>query len=293
MQILPTGQTLGARIEGIDLQNPLSAPAIRTILQALGRHGVLCFPDQTLDVLAFAAFGKNFGGLEINVANMFHEPGHPEVMILSNVVKDGKPTGLGDAGQGWHTDMSYSETIALTTILHAQQVPLRDGQPVGNTEFRDMHAAYEDLPASIKTRIEGRTATHDFNKFWEMMRARPGNTRPPLTDVQRKRKPPVSHPIAYTHPVTGKKVLYCTIGYVTHIDGMDPRESAELLDFLYRHQDADKYLYTHCWTKGDMVMWDDIGTTHNAIADYGDIPRTMRRLQVLADLDYPAMLASA
>ncbi len=291
MQISPTGQTLGARVEGIDLQHPLSKTDIRTILRALGEHGVLCFPRQTLDVDAFADFGKCFGGLEINVANMFHEPNHPEVMILSNIQKDGKPIGLGDAGQGWHTDMSYSEPIALTTILHAQLVPQRNGQPVGNTEFRNMHAAYEDLPPDIKAKIEGRTATHDFNKFWEMMRARPGNTRPPLTEAQRKRKPPVSHPIAYTHPITGKKVLYCTIGYVTHIDGMDPNESAELLDFLYKHQDGEKYLYAHRWTQGDVLMWDNIGTTHNAIPDYGDIPRYMRRVQVLADLDYPAMVA--
>ena len=291
MHISPTGQTLGARVEGIDLQQPLSAADIRTILRALGQHGVLCFPRQTPDVDAFAAFGRSFGGLEINVASMFHEPDHPEVMILSNVKKDGKPTGLGDAGQGWHTDMSYSETIALTTILHARQVPIVNGVPLGNTEFRNMHAAYADLPERVKTRIEGRTATHDFNKFWEMMRARPGNTRPPLTEAQRNRKPPVSHPIAYTHPVTGKKVLYCTIGYVTHIDGMDSKESEDLLDVLYKHQDQDRYLYAHRWTEGDVLMWDDIGTTHNAIPDYGEHPRTMRRVQVLADLDYAAMTA--
>lgn len=291
MQIIPSGDVLGARVEGTDLQKPLSSADSATILRALGAHGVLRFPSQTLDVDAFAAFGACFGGLEVNVANMFHEPGHPEVMILSNIRADGKPIGLGDAGQGWHTDMSYSETIALSTILHAQKVPVVDGVPLGNTEFRDMHAAYDDLPPAIKARIEGRTATHDFNKFWEMMRARPGNTRPPLTEAQRKRKPPVSHPIAYTHPVTGRKVLYCTIGYVTHIDGMDPAESDELLDFLYRHQDLDKYLYAHSWTEGDVLMWDDIGTTHNAVADYGEHPRYMRRVQVLADKDYAAMLA--
>jgi taurine dioxygenase len=291
MHITPTGQMLGARVEGIDLQTPLSKADIRTILIALGQHGVLCFPKQTLDVDAFAAFGSCFGGLEINVANMFHEPGHPEVMILSNIKKDGKPTGLGDAGQGWHTDMSYSEMIALTTILHAQKVPVVNGTPLGNTEFRNMHAAYDGLPADVKARIEGRTATHDFNKFWEMMRQRPGNTRPPLTEAQRNRKPPVSHPIAYTHPVTGKKVLYCTIGYVTHINGMPARESDELLDIIYRAHDRDEYLYAHRWTEGDVLMWDNIGTTHNAIPDYGDHPRYMRRVQVLADRDYAAMVA--
>ena len=291
MLISPSGQTLGARVDGIDLREALTAADVRAILRALGAYGVLCFPRQTLGVDAFAAFGKCFGGLEINVANMFHELDHPEVMILSNIEKDGKRIGLGDAGQGWHTDMSYSETIALTTILHAQKVPVANGVPRGNTEFRNMHAAYDDLPASVKTRIEGRTATHDFNKFWEMMRARPGNTRPPLTEAQRMRKPPVSHPIAYAHPVTGRKVLYCTIGYVTHIDGMGAEESKALLDFLYKHQDQDKYLYVHRWTEGDVVMWDDIGTTHNAVADYGDAPRYIRRVQVLADLDYPAMVA--
>jgi taurine dioxygenase len=291
MHISPSGETLGARVEGIDLGQPLTQPDIRTILKALGQHGVLCFPGQTLGVDAFAAFGQCFGGLEVNVANMFHEPGHPEVMILSNIHKDGKPIGLGDAGQGWHTDMSYSEQIALTTILHARQVPQRDGKSVGNTEFRDMRAAYDDLPALVKTRIEGRTATHDFNKFWDMMRARPGNTRPPLSPAQRARKPPVSHPIAYPHPITGKPVLYCTIGYVTGIDGLEKQESDDLLALLYRHQDQDKYLYAHRWTAGDVLMWDDIGTTHNAVSDYGDLPRYMRRVQVLASLDYATMVA--
>ena len=291
MQIIPTGETLGARIDGIDLGQPLSAAGIRTILIALGAHGVLCFPRQTLGADDFAAFGQRFGGLEINVANMFHEPGHPEVMILSNIEKDGKPTGLGDAGQGWHTDMSYSETIALTTILHAQLVPMHDGQPLGNTQFRNMHAAYDDLPTAIKARIAGRTATHDFNKFWEMMRARPGNTRPPLTPAQRDRKPPVSHLIAHPHPITGRTVLYCNIGYVTHIDGMDPADSDELLGYLYQHQDRPDYLYAHRWTAGDVLMWDDIGTTHNAVSDYADRPRLMRRVQVVASLDYASMVA--
>ena len=291
MHIVPNGKTLGARIDGIDLSRPLDASGVRDILRALGRYGVLCFPKQTMDVDQFAAFGANFGGLEINVANFYTEPNHPEVMILSNIVKDGKQIGLGDAGQGWHTDMSYSAINALSTILHAQKIPLRDGVPVGNTEFRNMRAAYLGLPDDIKAKIEGRTATHDFNKFWEMMRAKPGNTRPPLTEAQRIRKPPVSHPIAYPHPITGEKVLYCTIGYVTHIDGMDSAESAELLDFLWKHQDRPEYFHAHSWTEGDVLMWDDIGTTHNAVPDYGDIPRYMRRVQVLNNFDYAKLAA--
>ncbi len=291
MEIKPTGAILGADITGIDLATPLSPADFRAILRALGAHGVLRFPAQTFNTDRFAAFGARFGELEVNVANLFHEPGHPEVMILSNILRDGKPTGLGDAGQGWHTDMSYSETISICNILHAQKVPVRDGRPLGDTQFRNLHAAYDDLPADIKTRLAGRTATHDFAKFWDMMRARPGNTRPPLTQAQRDRKPPVSHPIFMTHPITGRKVLYCNVGYAIRIDGMDPAESDAMLDYLFRHQEQKKYLYVHHWTEGDVLMWDNIGTMHNAIADYDGLPRYMRRVQVMATADYAAMAA--
>jgi taurine dioxygenase len=291
MEIVATGPVLNADVVGLDLAAPLSSAEFRDVLRALGAHGVLRFPRQTLTIDQFAAFGARFGELETNVANMFHEPGHPEVMILSNIKKDGKPTGLGDAGQGWHTDMSYSQPNALTTILHAQKVPVQDGRPLGDTQFRNLHAAYEDLPTDIKQRLDGRTATHDFAKFWDMMRARPGNTRPPLTEAQRARKPAVSHPIFYPHPITGKKVLYCNEGYAMQIDGMDQAESDELLAFLYRHQAQDKYLHSHHWTEGDVLMWDNIGTMHNAIADYGDNPRYMRRVQVMATKDYARLAA--
>lgn len=291
MEIVVTGPVLGADVVGVDLASPLSSAEFRDVLRALGAHGVLRFPRQTLSTDQFAAFGASFGELETNVANMFHEPGHPEVMILSNIKKDGKATGLGDAGQGWHTDMSYSRPNALTTILHAHKVPVQDGRPLGDTQFRNLHAAYEDLPADIRQRLDGRTATHDFAKFWDMMRARPGNTRPPLTDAQRARKPAVSHPIFYPHPITGKKVLYCNEGYAMQIDGMDHAESDELLAFLYRHQEQAKYQYSHHWTEGDVLMWDNIGTMHNAIADYGDNPRYMRRVQVMATKDYAKLAA--
>ena len=108
MKIHSTARQLGARIEGVDLAQPVSDGDFKQILRALGEHGVLCFPGQRLETAQFARFGRMFGELEINVANQFHEPGFPEVMVLSNMTGDGKPVGLGDAGQGWHTDMSYS-----------------------------------------------------------------------------------------------------------------------------------------------------------------------------------------
>jgi taurine dioxygenase len=293
MNIIPSGQTLGARVEHIDLATALSTGALREILRALGQHGVLCFPNQSFDTPAFAAFARRFGDLEVNVANQFHESDFPEVMILSNQTgADGKPVGLNDAGQGWHTDMSYSKDIALANVLHAQAVPMRNGKSVGETQFRNMHAAFDELPDEMKHKIEGRTATHDFEKFWEVMRLRPGSQRARLTDEQKRKKPPVSQPLVRIHPLTGRKVLYANPGYTMWIDEMDRIESDTILDYLFRHQERADFLYAHHWAVGDVLMWDNIGTVHNAVADYmPDEPRYMRRAQVMATLDYPALLA--
>jgi taurine dioxygenase len=292
MHIIPSGQTLGARVAGVELARPLSHHDRRSILRALGTHGVLCFPNQALDVPAFATFGRQFGELEINVANLFHEPDFPEVMILSNMTKDGKPVGLHDAGQGWHTDMSYSRDIALANVLHCLHAPRRHGKTLGETQFRNMHAAYDDLPDALRDKLEGRTATHDFAKFWDEMRKRPGSRRKPLTPEQRAKKPPVSQPIFRRHPITGRYVLYTNPGYTMFIDGMDPEESGEILGLLFRHQERAEYLHAHHWSEGDVLMWDNIGTVHNAVADYmPEEPRYMRRVQVMATLDYPALVA--
>ena len=292
MQITPTGKILGATITDIDLAMPPTDAQFKQILRALGEHGVIVFPRQRLEIAQFARFGAMFGDLEINIANEFHEPDHPEVMILSNETRDGRPVGLGDAGQGWHTDMSYSDDIALANVLYAMKVPVRDGRTLGDTQFRNMHAAYEDLPADIKRRLEGRTATHDFIKFWDMMRARPDSKRGPLTAEQRAKRPPVHQPIFRRHPITGRTILYCNPGYAMCIDGLPERESTELLDTLFAHQDKPKYHYAHSWSVGDVLMWDNIGTVHNAVADYRvDEPRYMRRVQVMATKDYARLVA--
>jgi len=293
MDIIPSGQTLGARVENIDLGVALPDSDLRTLLRALGQYGVLCFPRQTFDTPALAAFARRFGDLEVNVANLFHEPDSPEIMILSNQMgPNGKPVGLNDAGQGWHTDMSYSKEIALANILHAQAVPMRNGKSVGETQFRNMHAAYDELPDEVKHKIEGRTATHDFEKFWEVMRHRPGSRRAALTEGQKAKKPPVSQPLVRVHPLTGRKVLYANPGYTMFIDGMERAESDAIVEYLFRHQERADFLYAHHWAVGDVLMWDNIGTVHNAIADYMPTePRYMRRAQVMATLDYPSLVA--
>jgi taurine dioxygenase len=155
MKVIPTGEILGAIVEGIDLARPLDRTEFRTVLQALGEHGVLRFPAQSLDAATLKAFAARFGSLEINVAGAYQEPGHPEVMILSNIVKNGRPIGARDAGQDWHTDMSYSATIAFANVLYALKVPRREGRPLGGTEFANMRAAYVELPDDLRRRLDG------------------------------------------------------------------------------------------------------------------------------------------
>ena len=284
MQLIPSGEVLGARIEGLDLSRPLDDREVERIIDALGCHGVVCFPRQKLTARQQKDFAARFGELEINVASgAYHEPGIPEVMILSNIVKEGKPIGLSDAGQDWHTDMSYSKTIAFANVLYALQVPRRDGKVLGDTEFSSMHAAYDGLPDDLKKRLNGMTVLHDFDKFWEKMRREKGSKRPPLTEAQRRAKPPVSHPIFLEHQITRRKVLYANPGYSMRVNELPQKESDEILDFLFEHQLKPQYRYRHQWSEGDVLMWENFGTIHNAIADYGpDEHRLVKRCQVMA-----------
>jgi len=288
LAITPSGKALGATVLGLDLSKALAEADVATLIRALGDFSVLRFPAQDLGAADLRNFSARFGELEVNVANAYQEPGLPEVMILSNVVKDGKPVGLADAGQGWHTDMSYSKTIAFANVLYGIEIPHRNGKPLGATEFSSMQAAYDGLPEELRERLKGKTVLHDFNKFWEMMRREKGSARPPLTEAQRKAKPPVSHPIFLTHPITGRKVLYANPGYSMRINELPEKESDETLAFLFEHQLKPEYRYRFEWTKGDVLMWENFGTIHNAVADYGPSEhRFIKRCQVAATRFFP------
>lgn len=287
MKVIPSGKALGASVEGLDLAR-LSEAEFDAVFQALAQHGVLRFPRQALTARELRDFAARWGELEVNVANMFQEPGLPEVMILSNIVENGKPIGLADAGQSWHTDMSYSRTIAFCNILYGLKIPQRNGEPLGNTEFCDQAAAYDGLPEDLKAKLRGKTVLHDFEKFWEMMRREKGSKRPPLTDAQRKAKPPVSHPIFLEHPVSGRLCLYANPGYAMRINELPQKESDEILAFLFEHQTQDQYRHAARWQVNDVLMWDNMRTIHNAVADYGPHePRFIQRCQVMASRFFP------
>ena len=284
MKVIPSGESLGATIDGLDLSKPLQTAELDGVLKALGKHGVVRFPRQELTGRQLRDFSAQLGDLEINVGSRgYQEPGIPEVMILSNIVENGRPIGLADAGQGWHTDMSYSRMIAFANVLYGIKIPKRNGRSLGATQFANTQAAYADLPNDVKRTLEGKTVLHDFEKFWEMMRREKGSKRPALSDAQRKSKPPVSHPIFLHHPLSANKVLYANPGYAIRINELPPKDSDEMLQYLFRHQLQPKYIYTSQWEEGDVLVWEDIGTIHNAVADYGpNEHRLVKRCQVMA-----------
>jgi taurine dioxygenase len=294
MKIISTEQILGAQVQALDLSRALTDTEFDTLILAIGSHGVLEFPNQTLTTAQLKAFSQRFGELYVSPGGRAQAEGFPEVMILSNMIQDGKPLGIGDAGQSWHTDMSYSNIIAFANVLHGTVIPQREGKPLGATQFRNTQAVYNDIPEELKERLANKTITHDFNKFWDMMRSRPGSTRPALSEEEKRKRPPAVHPTFLTHPITRQKVLYANPGYAMKINELDQEESNEILEYLFDLQMQDKYLYTYQWKKDSLLMWDNIGTMHNAVADYGpDEHRYIRRCQVMATHFYGSQGTSA
>lgn len=285
LTVIPNDAVLGAAILGADLRAPMADDDFAAVLRALGQFGVLRFPDQTLSDENLRDFSLRFGAVQGSISRDYDPRGGvPEVSVLSNIRRRGQPIGLPDAGQDWHTDMSYRETRGFVNLLYGVQIPRRDGRTLGGTEFSSMHAVYRALPEDVKLRLDGATATHDYNKLWEHMRRNKGSTRGPLTADQRAQRPPVHHPVIMTHPISGAKALYCNPGYTATIDGWDPADSAAMLAFLFEFQLRPEFRYTHTWTEGDLLLWDHLGTIHQAIADYqADEPRLIRRCQVLAN----------
>jgi taurine dioxygenase len=280
VSIEPTGAVLGATVHGLDASQPISERDFARILMALGRYGVLRFPDQRLDLGDLRRFSERFGDIQGPSASS-DDAAH--VGILSNVKEGGKYIGSPDAGQDWHTDMSYRDVMGFVNVLYGIRIPRRNGAPLGGTEFANMHMVHDALPAAIGTRLADATVTHNFEKFWEHMRQDRASTRPAMTDEQRRRRPPVVHPLFLTHPITGRKVLYCNPGYATRINELSEHESDAMLEYLFDFQLEPRFRHTHTWTENDLLVWDHLGTIHRAIADYGpDEIRLMRRCQVMA-----------
>jgi len=284
LQVTPSPKyPFGCRVDGADIAQGLDAATFAEIEAALHRHLVVCVSGVPYGPERLVAFSQMFGPLEINVAKTFHHGNLPQVNVLSNRIVDGKPEGAPDAGQSWHTDMSYNRISGRATVLHAHMVPFDDhGRAMGDTAFRDCHAAYAALPEALRARLDGLEAVHEFEKNWNLMISQ-GSKRPAFTDAQRREKPPVVHPLVLHHPWTGRKSLYVNRGLTQRIVGLSVRESDDLLEFLFDHQEQPQFEFRHEWRVGDTLIWDNCATIHLATGGYGARPRVMIRTQVLGD----------
>jgi taurine dioxygenase len=267
--------TLGIELAGVDLRR-LDEPAFREIEQAFWDGQVLVVRDQELRAAEFVAFACRFGRPEPHVIDQFHHHEARDVLILSNRrAADGAPLGLQDAGSYFHTDYSYLEVAARLTMLYSIEAPSRGGE----TLFADMYAAYEDLPAALRRRIDGLTVLHHYGNRDDLDEAsRTAASR--LTDEQRAKMRFVRHPLVRVHHGTGRKALYAVSGSSFGILGMPDDEAIALLDELKDHALQERYRWAHRYRVGDVVLWDDVATLHSATLTDPDDPRTLWRVTV-------------
>lgn len=279
LTIRPFDAPLGAEVLGLDLNQPLSDADFARIHRAHLDHHVLVFRDQHITPAQQVAFSSRFGPLQRHVLKQFGLAGHPEVLVVSNIVEDGKPVGLGDAGVFWHSDLSYKHQPSLGSLLHAQELPASGG----DTLFANQHQAYETLPGELKSAIEGRLAEHSYlRKYAELQRRSPW--RPDLSAEQVAQVPPVWHPVVRTHPETGRRALFVSEHFTNHVVGLPDAESHVLLQALFAHSTQDRFIYRHRWQPHDMVFWDNRSVLHLATGCPADQRRRLYRTTIEGDV---------
>lgn len=278
MQVTKLGRALGAEIAGIDLSRELPAAKFADIVAAFHEHEVVVFRDQRLTPEQHIAFGRRFGEIDVNVRSRFHKPGYPELLVVSNIVENGKSVGVTDAGRYWHSDHCYLEAPSRCSLLYAHEVPVRDGITLGDTQFASATAAYDALPAEIKRRLEGLRAVNSYSYTYE--RKVREFDRTPLAKEAREAPPDVTHPVVRTHPYTGRRCLFVNEGYTTRIEGLPREESDRMLAFLLEHAVRADFVYRHSWRVGDLLLWDNCAVQHKAVFDYPPLRRRMERITI-------------
>jgi taurine dioxygenase len=279
LEIRPFDAPLGAEVLGLDLSRPLAPDDFARIHRAHLDHHVLVFRDQRITPTQQVAFSRRFGPLQIHVLHQFGLAGHPEVLTVSNIVENGRPIGLGDAGVFWHSDLSYKERPSLGSLLHAQELPVEGG----DTLFANQHRAWDSLPDRLKQAVFGRRAEHSYlSKYAELQQRSPW--RPDLSAAQVAQVPPVEHPIVRTHPETGSQALFVSEHFTTRIVGLPEPESRALLRELFEHSTQACFVYRHRWQPHDMVFWDNRSVLHLAAGCPPEQRRKLYRTTIEGDV---------
>jgi taurine dioxygenase len=262
MQIVPSGDVIGAEIRGIDLAERLSQADFAQIEAAFNEHAVLSFPQQRLDEPQLIAFARRFGEVERIFLAHYAHPEYPEIMFVSNIRENGRDIGHADAGSVWHTDMSYTARPPRATLLYALEVPFEKGVALGNTLFSSAADAHDSLPLEKQARIGKLRAIHQVAG----RRARTGTGQG--DQALRREQPAVAHPVVRTHPHTGRKCLYVSKGECEGIEGVPEDEALLLIDELAERIVDPAFRHVHRWQVHDLLMWDNCTVQHLASFDY-------------------------
>lgn len=248
LDLHPVGGALGVEVRNLDL-NDLGEGEVDAILDAFHEHMVLFFPGQELTPEGHRRFGAIFGELQVvEGLDKLDEERYPEIVLV-----DSRRTPTADV---WHTDVTYSPTPPVGSILHMIECP-----PVGgDTQFINLALAYDTLSEPMKDMLDGLTAIH-ANTYGE------GHAE---------------HPVVRVHPKTGRKSLYVNRIFTSHIRQLSRPESDHLLPFLYRWCEQSRFQVRWRWSPGDVAMWDNRTTLHNVVNDF-DETRVLQRITVLGD----------
>ena len=279
-----------AEASGFDLTRPLTREQIREIDEGMNRHAVLVFRDTPLDQTEQIEFARSLGPLDLGLRKLKRNPhrfDYEELIDISNVGMDGAVTARDHAkitgniaNQLWHSDSSFQCPRARYSMLQAVTLTSWGGE----TEFADLRAAYDGLPARLKAEIAGLTAEHYALHSRFML----GDNQ--YTEEQKNALPPVEWPLVQTHPGSGRKLLFVGI-HCQRVPGMTLPEGRMLIMDLLEHATQPRFVYRHEWRVGDLVIWDNRATLHRGRRFDVTERRELRRTTT-EDVDVPARQAA-
>ena len=256
--ITPLTSHTGAEVVGVDLSRPPDQVLRADLNRAFVEHSVLVFRDQHLSPQSLLQAVQWFGEVFPQHNTRFALPDCPDIHYISN--QDFFPDGRRYIpGEGYHTDHSNAARPPKATVLHAVRLP----EQGGDTQFVNMHRAYEELSPAMQERLQGLRAVHVYQSRHSERKLMA------LSDAAREKVPDaVAHPLVRTHPESRRKSLYLNPIRIEGIVGVEEREALSLLDELLAHATQAKFEYRHRWRQGDMVMWDNRCLMHKANGDY-------------------------
>src|SRR5262245_26968801 len=255
--ITPLTDHTGAEVIGLDFTRPIDPESRASLNRAFAKHHVLAMRGQSFHPEEFKAAARVFGELQQHDKKEHHVPGHPDVYYISNdEIVNGKRI---IPGETFHTDHSNHPRPPKATMLFAVELPSSGG----DTQYVNMHDAYDDLPDDTKRRIEGLQAVHVYQSKYS-----PRSLGRISQDSLRDVPPPGIHPLVRTHPENGRRALFLNPVRMESIIGMEDKQALALIGELMRHATQRKYEYRHKWRSGDWVIWDNRSVMHQANADY-------------------------